>query len=505
MRCAVLLLCVAACAPRVTFDPKHVPARTDGSDGGCALCQDASVRPLPDLVVDERSLARSVGLFPTSIGSGSCALQEGCVGAPGDRRLLRFTVAAGNIGDADLVVGDPADDPRFELSACHGHRHFSGFASYQLLDGDGGVVALGRKQAFCLSDTGSSTQSTALPKFNCEHQGLTAGWHDTYAATLDCQWIDVTDVPPGDYRVRVEVNPDHVFEESNFSNNTALAAVTIPPTGECVIHQETCHDGRDQDCDGVVDNGCAAIMGNDTCENAFPVEDGVFAAQVGPAATLTSSCAGESAAYFSFQLAAAELVFLSSHGSEGETSVVLLDGSCAVEHACVTETCSAGSAHLLRALEPGDYTVAVTGAPGSVVQLKLTRAPCTDARVIPGVPSAVQGNTAGRANTTGTSCGTGDGPDEHFVLVTCPGAQQVRLSTCGSTTFDSVIQVRPDSCRASGLSTQCNDDGFPFCTATPQSSTLGVALAGNTLYFITVDGFDPDDSGTFTLNVTPGP
>jgi hypothetical protein len=33
--------------------------------------------------------------------------------------------------------------------------------------------------------------------FDCVHQGISEGWADQYHKNLDCQWIDVTDVPIG--------------------------------------------------------------------------------------------------------------------------------------------------------------------------------------------------------------------------------------------------------------------------------------------------------------------
>ena len=41
----------------------------------------------------------------------------------------------------------------------------------------------------------------------CSDQGIQAGWADVYGAHLDCQWIDVTDVPAGIYTLEIEVNP----------------------------------------------------------------------------------------------------------------------------------------------------------------------------------------------------------------------------------------------------------------------------------------------------------
>lgn len=34
-------------------------------------------------------------------------------------------------------------------------------------------------------------------------QGLSPGCFDIYAANIDCQWIDITDVPPGNYVLKV--------------------------------------------------------------------------------------------------------------------------------------------------------------------------------------------------------------------------------------------------------------------------------------------------------------
>jgi hypothetical protein len=164
--------------------------------------------------------------------SGNCVLDpsEMCAGGPGIRKLLRFDVKVDNRGDEDLVIGDPRELPElFQYSACHGHYHFAQASLYELLDSSGTVVATGRKQGFCLEDTNPLSPATQNPRrFNCEFQGISVGYADVYPAELDCQWIDVTDLPPGDYTLHVVWNPQGILSETTRDNNEAFAAVNIP-------------------------------------------------------------------------------------------------------------------------------------------------------------------------------------------------------------------------------------------------------------------------------------
>uniref|UniRef100_A0A8C7YNB2 Lysyl oxidase homolog n=1 Tax=Oryzias sinensis TaxID=183150 RepID=A0A8C7YNB2_9TELE len=50
---------------------------------------------------------------------------------------------------------------------------------------------------------------------SCHHPGC----YDTYNADIDCQWIDITDVKPGNYILKVSVNPYYQVPEQDYSNN----------------------------------------------------------------------------------------------------------------------------------------------------------------------------------------------------------------------------------------------------------------------------------------------
>jgi hypothetical protein len=208
-------------------------------EGGCGStqfcgfdcrCHEMS-EPRADLTIGEERLAREIVFETRSFDEASCAMYEGCVGGMGERRLLRFTVLSANQGRGEFVPPQPAERPDlFEWSPCHGHYHFKGFAQYAVIDQDGNVVAPGHKQAYCLIDSEQIRQGPTVacePVYDCSNQGLQAGWADTYSADLDCQWVDITGVPPGEYRLQVTLNPDRLFDEVSYENNNASVPVTI--------------------------------------------------------------------------------------------------------------------------------------------------------------------------------------------------------------------------------------------------------------------------------------
>ena len=149
---------------------------------------------------------------------------------------------------------------RMAWHANHGHFHLEGYASYRLLQNNGGQPgnvairddgseAVGDKIGFCLINILSSFQlpngqnSTTLPGYGFGGQpgtscGFTQGIHvgraDVYDAVYDGQWIDVTGVPNGQYFLEVKLDANNVVQESDEVNNTILVPATLnanPPVG----------------------------------------------------------------------------------------------------------------------------------------------------------------------------------------------------------------------------------------------------------------------------------
>jgi hypothetical protein len=213
-------------------------ATDDTSDSGlggpavCGFTACAPGAPCPDLVIDVDDLRASTVIDTRTFAPTDCAVVEGCITQTGTRRLLRFDTATANIGTGDLVVGSPMAGVCFEFSQCHQHYHFLGFSQYTLYQSDGTTVAAtGHKQSFCLEDV-EQYQADPAPDpptpFTCTNQGLHVGWEDVYPNDIDCQWVDITGVPAGNYLLKVAVNTAGYLPESDYTNDTATVPVTIP-------------------------------------------------------------------------------------------------------------------------------------------------------------------------------------------------------------------------------------------------------------------------------------
>ncbi|XP_029489297.1 protein-lysine 6-oxidase-like [Oncorhynchus nerka] len=201
---------------------------------------------LPDLVPDPYYIQAASYIQRVQMYALRCAGEENCLSRsayrPGVRdidyrTLLRFPQRVKNQGTADFLPVKPRH--QWEWHSCHQHYHsMEAFSNYDLLDViTGRKVAEGHKASFCLEDT--SCDPGVRRRFACtaHTQGLGPGCYDTYNANIDCQWIDITDVPPGNYILKVTVNPAMRVQESDFSNN--IVKCDIRYTGS-YVHARNC-------------------------------------------------------------------------------------------------------------------------------------------------------------------------------------------------------------------------------------------------------------------------
>ncbi len=219
---------------------------------------------LPDLIVDQGLLKAQLYLTEETFGPSSCTVGEGCVTSPGTHLLLRFMSSTPNIGKADLFIGDPAQCPGlFQFSQCHQHLHFREYSDYRLWTAEGyenwvanrdlsqptnsggnaailasataaGELVVGRKQGFCVIDVAPYRFSDIEPgpplyRSCLRNQGIKVGWADQYRPQLACQFVQMTNVSEGTYVLEVQVDPEQLFPESDYTNNAAAAKFYFKP------------------------------------------------------------------------------------------------------------------------------------------------------------------------------------------------------------------------------------------------------------------------------------
>jgi len=135
---------------------------------------------------------------------------------------------------------------RFESADGHNHFHYLQIARYSLWDSAMTTeIAPASKVGFCLVDTirddptadrsyfgddGNYCRQGA-PGATALRMGISPGYSDIYANDLALQWVDVSDVAPGVYRMAGEMDPFGLVKEADETNNSVVFAevATVVP------------------------------------------------------------------------------------------------------------------------------------------------------------------------------------------------------------------------------------------------------------------------------------
>lgn len=212
------------------------------------LVADSPGAPLAPVVYDDgagpRLLMRFDG-FVHNAGLGALEIQANSRSGA-TMTNVRQRIYDSVSGYADWVNA-PTPQVLFETDDDHDHWHLKNIARYSLWNLEGTAeVAPAQKVGFCLIDSQRrETHGPGSPQYTesgndfCEQEnstagsvamGVSGGWRDVYHKYLAFQWVDVSDVAPGSYRLRAEIDPEGRIRESNEVNPPALgaAAAVVP-------------------------------------------------------------------------------------------------------------------------------------------------------------------------------------------------------------------------------------------------------------------------------------
>jgi hypothetical protein len=129
----------------------------------------------------------------------------------------------------------------------HDHWHLHEFQHYELAHLDTGArVGIGMKGGYCFFDTDAyrltlpgaprspvytiATVCRGGPNGLATHMGVSVGWGDLYNYQLPDQYLDITGLPAGRYRLRAVADPAAHFLELDTTNNVTWVDLEINRT-----------------------------------------------------------------------------------------------------------------------------------------------------------------------------------------------------------------------------------------------------------------------------------
>ena len=134
----------------------------------------------------------------------------------------------------------------------HDHWHVKDLEEYRLVPRDRGNPSserLGQKVGFCFFDNYEFDLSLpdapedpmyghrgcGTPNSLRLRNGLSVGWGDIYHRSLPGQYVDITGLPDGEYRLWATADQGKFFRESNENNNSTWVDLRIDADGVTIL------------------------------------------------------------------------------------------------------------------------------------------------------------------------------------------------------------------------------------------------------------------------------
>ena len=207
-----------------------VPASPAGA--AADLLPDLGMAPLTDLKIQKTSDGRKLLRFSSiivNVGEGPFELH----GQRPDTDTPTMTTSQRIFDDESGHRDVPTDAVMYFGGDGHNHWHVRDLESFELTRlSKGSKVGTGAKHGFCFSDNYGSEQDPYYT--GCGQagdlqvtMGLSVGWGDLYRYNLPDQYIDITGLGRGRYRLEGTADADNWFQESDETNNSTWVDLRI--------------------------------------------------------------------------------------------------------------------------------------------------------------------------------------------------------------------------------------------------------------------------------------
>ena len=188
--------------------------------------------------------------FVTNVGGGALHVegnpQPSAFGTAGAVAQHILDGSGSSIAEFPLDTAGANPAVEYENSDGHEHWHLMRIMQYSLWDETKTAqVTPGSKIGFCLWDieriAGSEPgvyngggnwcagngYSGGGPTATFLQMGVSSGWRDTYNRFISLQWVDVSEVAPGNYYMAALADPNDIVEEADETNNSHVWVDTL--------------------------------------------------------------------------------------------------------------------------------------------------------------------------------------------------------------------------------------------------------------------------------------